>query len=49
VSTVSAPYKGVVTNGATATITTIVTGPEASTSLEDVDSGQLRVFLRIMR
>jgi hypothetical protein len=49
VSTVSAPYKGVVTNGATATITTIVTGPDASTSLAEVDSGQLRVFLRIMR
>jgi hypothetical protein len=49
VSTVSAPYKGVVTNGATATITTIVTGPDASTSLSKVDSGQLRVFLRIMR
>lgn len=49
VSTVSAPYKGVVTNGATATITTIVTGPDASTSLSEVDSGQLRVFLRIMR
>ncbi len=49
VSTVSAPYKGVVTNGATATITTIVTGPDAATSLAEVDSGQLRVFLRIMR
>jgi hypothetical protein len=49
VSTVSAPYKGVVTNGATATVTLIVTGPDASTSLEDVDTGQARVFLRILR
>lgn len=48
-STLSAPYMNVITNGGTATITTIVTGPDASTSLSEVDSGQLRVFLRIMR
>ena len=49
VSAFSSPYRGVVTNGGTATITTIVTGPDASTSLAEVDSGQFRMFLRILR
>lgn len=43
------PYIGIVTNGGTATLTTIITGPDASTSLEDVDIGALRIFLRILR
>lgn len=49
VSTLSAPYKGVITNGGTLTVTMVISGPEASTSLSEIDTGQARVFLRIMR
>lgn len=48
-STVTAPYKGIVTNGATATITVVVGAPGAAHTLNKTDSGQARAFFRLLR
>lgn len=48
-ATVTWPYSGVVTNGATATITVIMGAPglSAPLNLDELDTGQARTFLRL--
>ncbi len=48
VSTGSTPYVGVVTNGATETLTWITGAPGAGASLGNLTRGKARVFLRIV-
>lgn len=43
------PYSGTLTNGATATITTILGAPGSAHTLNKVDTGQARLFFRVLR
>lgn len=42
-------YSGVLTNGQSTTFTTIMGAPGAPMNLDEFDTGQLRLFLRILR